>query len=93
VATSLSAKIKFTWENNSGTGEAQPTDKVMVVATNPAKRAAAYITEGAMRAAKSELLAVPPSWAGDEVHTYLAFISEDGTAVATSAYCGSITVV
>ena len=93
VATAVPSKIKFTWENNSGIGEAQPTDTVMVVAINPAKREAAYITEGAQRSAESELLSVSPFWAGDEVHTYLAFISEDDREVATSIYCGSITAV
>ena len=88
-----SGKIKFSWTDNSSMGEAQPTDKVMVVAINPAKREAAFITEGAPRAAKSELLAVSPFWTGDEVHTYLAFISEDGREVATSIYCGAVTVV
>jgi len=93
LSSALPSKIKFTWENNNGSGEAQPTDKAMVVAINPAKREGAHITEGATRAAKSELLAVSPSWAGDEVHTYLAFISEDGKEVATSTYCGTVTVV
>jgi len=93
VATAQASKIKFAWENNSGAGEAQPTDRVMVVAINPAKREGLYITEGAARSAKSELLDVSPFWAGDEVHTYLAFISEDGKEVATSNYCGAVTVV
>ena len=93
VATAVSSKIKLTWENNSGIGEAQPTDKAMAVVINPAKGEAAYITEGAMRSAKSELLSVSPFWVGDEVHTYLTFISEDGREVATSNYCGAITVV
>jgi len=88
-----SGKIKFSWTNNSTIGEAQPTDNAMVLAINPAKGAAAYITQGAPRSAKSEMLAVSSFWAGDEVHTYLAFISEDGSEVATSVYCGAVTVV
>ena len=93
VATAQSSKIKFAWENNSGVGKAQPTDKVMVVAINPAKGEAVYITEGAPRSAKSELLAVSPFWAGDEVHTYLTFISENDKEVASSNYCGAVTVI
>jgi len=94
-ATSVVApigKIKLTWENNSGTGDAQPTDKAIVVAINPAKGEAAYTTEGAPRSAETEELQIPPSWSGNEVHIYLAFISEDGTEVATSTYCGSVAV-
>ena len=49
---------------------------------------AAYTTQGAPRSAETEELQIPPSWSGDEGHTYLAFISEEGTEVATSTYCG-----
>jgi len=89
----LTGKIKLTWKNNSGTGEAQPTDKAIVVAINPAKGEAAYTIQGAPRSAETEELAIPSYWSGDEVHTYLAFISEEGTEVATSTYCGSVAVV
>ena len=74
-------------------GEAQATDKSMVVAINPTKGEAAYITDGAPRSAGQEDLTVSPFWAGDEVEVYLAFISENGKDVATSAYCGSVTVI
>jgi len=93
TAAAVPGKIKLTWEDNSGIGEAKPTDKALVVAINPEKGEAAYITDGAPRSAKSEELLVSPYWAGDEVEVYLGFISEDGKDVATSAYCGSVTVV
>ena len=93
AAAAATGKIKLTWDDNSGIGEAQPTDKSMAVAINPAKGEAAYITDGATRSAAQEDLLVSPFWAGDEVEVYLAFISENGKDVATSAYCGSVTVV
>jgi ATP-binding cassette subfamily B protein len=61
--------------------------------SNPAKGEATYLTDGAPRSAAQEDLIVSPFWAGDEVEVYLAFISENGKDVATSAYCGSVTVV
>jgi hypothetical protein len=93
AATAVTGKIKLTWEDNSGIGEAQPTDKSMAVAINPTKGEAAYITDGAPRSAAQEDLTVSPFWAGDEVEVYLAFISENSKDIATSAYCGTVTVV
>jgi hypothetical protein len=93
TATPVAGKVKLTWEDNSGIGEAQPTDKAIAVAINPAKGEAAYITDGAQRATGLENLVVSPYWTGDEVEVYLAFISENGKDVATSAYLGSVTVV
>jgi hypothetical protein len=93
TAVAATGKIKLTWEDNTGIGEAKGTDKSMAVAINQTKGEAAYITDGAARSASTEQLAVSPFWAGDEVEVYLAFISEDGKDVATSAYCGSVTVI
>jgi len=93
TAAPVTGKIKLTWEDNTGIGEAQPTDKAMAVAINPSKGEAAYITDGAPRSAATENLLVSPYWTGDEVEVYLAFISENGKDVATSAYLGSVTVV
>ena len=94
VTTSvLVGKIELFWNNNSGTGNAQASDKALIVAINPAKGESAYITDGASRASGREELVMPPSWQGDEVKVYLAFISEDGKEVATSVYCGVVTVL
>jgi len=92
-ATAVAGKINFTWEDNSGIGEAKTTDKVMVVAINPAKREATYITDGALRSSRSEGLLVSPYWVDDEVEVYLTFISENGKDVATSVYCGRVRIV
>jgi len=93
TAEEAPGKISLTWENNSGIGEAKPTDKSLVVAINPVKGEAAYLTDGAPRADQAEELLVSPYWAGDEVEVYMAFISENGKDVATSVYCGSVTVI
>jgi len=93
TATPAAGKIKLAWEDNSGIGEAQPTDKALVVAINPEKSEAAYITDGAPRSTKKEDLLVSPYWVGDDVEVYLGFISENGKDVASSSYLGTVTVV
>lgn len=91
TAEALPEKIKVTWEDNSGNGNATPHDKSLMVAMNPAKGEAAYLTDGAQRSEKSEKLPLPSSWKGDKVEVYLAFISKNEKQVATSVYLGSIT--
>jgi hypothetical protein len=93
TATPVAGKIKLTWEDNSGIGEAQPTDKALAVGINPAKGEAAYITDGAQRATGFENLMVSPYWTGDTVEVYLGFITENGKDVASSVYCGTVTVL
>jgi hypothetical protein len=93
TATATAGRINLAWADNTGIGEAQPTDKAMAVAINPEKNEAAYITDGALRSARSEELLVSPYWAGDEVEVYLAFISENGKDVASSVHLGTVTVV
>ena len=93
TATPVAGKIKLAWADNSGIGEAKPTDKAIAVAINQAKGEAAYITEGAPRSSENEDLMVSPYWSGDEVVVYLAFISENGKDVASSEYLGPVTVL
>ena len=93
TAQAATGRIVFSWDDNSGIGEAQPTDKAMLVALNPAKGEAAYTTDGAPRSACLEHFGVSPFWSGDEVEVYLAFITEDGKDVANSAYLGTVTII
>lgn len=83
--------IDFTWTDNSGSG-AEPTDKALLLAYNPSKGYAVYDTSGEERSSGSQTLTVPSDFSGDEVITFLGFISEDGKSVSNSAYVGTVTV-
>ena len=84
--------ITIMWDDNSGISNAKATDKALVAIVNPTKGEAVCDTAGAERMSCSHNLILPADWAGDEVHIYLGFISEDGKEVANSMYLGSITV-
>lgn len=88
-----SGKIEIFWDDNSGIGNAQTTDKAMIVAINPAKEESVFITEGSPRTSGNAEIAVSPYWVGDEVEVYLSFISEDKKSIATSTYCGSVVII
>jgi len=92
AASSVTGSVDFIWSDNSNVGNAQPTDKVMVLAYNKSKDVAIFITDGAVRTAEAQSLTVPNDFSGDSVECFIAFISEDGLSVANSKYVGSVTV-
>lgn len=77
-------KATFTWTDNSNTGNAVATDKVMVLAYNKDRQETVYNTAAATRADGTAELVLPASWADDALAVYLAFYSEDGQRVSNS---------
>lgn len=93
VAANLTdGKIQFTWENNSGIGNARQTDKAIVAVINLGKGEAVTGAEGAERSAETYTIAIPAGWTGDEIDVYLGFISKDGKEASNSTYVGCVTV-
>lgn len=84
--------VTFAWEDNSGIGSAKQTDKALLVVANPAKSEAVFDTAGAERTEITQDIIVPADWIGEEVETYMGFISEDNKEVANSVYLGTITI-
>ena len=83
-------KIGFTWTANGGQGKARKSDKAILVAYLP-ERSECIFTTTADRELGTAVLDVP-SFAGREVHTWLAFVSEEGGDISTSIYTGKIAV-
>jgi hypothetical protein len=93
VATPTGAgTITFDWEDNSGVGNAKQTDKALIAVINSTKSEAVYDTVGAERMEVTQDIIVPADWVGEDVETFLGFISEDHKEVANSMYLGTITV-
>jgi hypothetical protein len=84
-------KIGFSWTDNSGIGQAQGSDKAIVVAYLPDRNECIYMTKAADRRSGAAVLDVP-SFSGKEVHTWLAFVTEKGREVSPSVYTGKLTV-
>ena len=85
-------QVTFNWDDNSLDGNANTTDKSMVLAYNPSKKESIYILDGAIRSATSQILTLPTSYTGDTVELFMAFVSIDGKIVSNSVYLGSGTV-
>lgn len=92
AVSSSGGLVEFTWDDNTGSGNAQATDKALLVVYNPAKDESIYDSAGAVRSATSQNLGMPASYVGDDVEVFIGFLSEDGKEVANSVYIGSVTV-
>ena len=70
--------MTFTWTDNSGAGDAQPTDVAMPLVYSKDKRVAVYDMQAATREDGTAELTLPEGWDGDALAIYLAFRSADG---------------
>ena len=91
AVNSNGGNVNFTWTNNAGTGKAAANDKSILVVYCPGKQQCIYTTTGPDRSAGTGGLPVA-SFVGEQVETYIGFISEDGKNIASSVFTGSITV-
>ncbi|WP_026776119.1 DUF6266 family protein [Polaribacter sp. Hel_I_88] len=92
VDLSIANQVTFDWDDNSADGNANATDKAMVLAYNVSKKESIYILDGAQRSATSQVLSLPASYTGENVELFMAFVSVDGKIVSNSVYLGSGTV-
>jgi hypothetical protein len=92
ASSATAGNVSFTWDDNSGDGNAKATDTALLLVYNPTKKEAIFITEGVVRTAESQNLAVPDSYSGDTVHAFMGFITADGKEISNSKYVGSLIV-
>lgn len=82
-------QVTFNWDDNSTDGNANATDKAMVLVYNPSKKESISILDGAERTVGSQVVTIPNTYAGDNVRLFMAFVSADGSQVSNSVYLGS----
>jgi len=91
ASSALAGLVSFEWDDNSGDGNAQTTDKALLLVYNPTKNEAVTVLDGATRVTGSQEVTVPNNYTGDTVECFIAFISEGGE-VANSKFVGSVVV-
>lgn len=82
-------EVTFNWDDNSAEGNANTTDKSMLLIYNPSKKESISLLDGADRTVGSQIVPIPTTYAGDTVELFMAFIAEDGSQVSDSTYLGS----
>ena len=90
--TGSGGKVTISWKDNSGIGNAKPTDKLLLALINPVKNE--VITRYDETERSEEEFAVDlPHWTGDKIHIYMAFAAEDGKDVSDSICYSNILIV
>ncbi|WP_412560609.1 DUF6266 family protein [Winogradskyella sp. MIT101101] len=82
-------EVTFGWDDNSAEGNANTTDKAMLMVYNPSKKESISLLDGADRTVGSQIVSIPTTYAGDTVELFMAFITADGSQVSNSIYLGS----
>lgn len=77
-------KIVFGWTDNSGEGNAESTDVVMILVYNKEKGTTVYNTNAGFRGDGSASIPTPEDWQKDSLVTYLSFMSANGEEVSNS---------
>lgn len=92
AATSAASKVNVTWQDNSASGTAKPTDKAILLVYNPEKSQYVFTTNGDDRSSLADSLDLPGDFVGDTVHVWIAFISADKKTVSTSLYISEVVI-
>ena len=85
-------EVKYSWDDNSGQGQASATDVLLVVIYAPSTNLYFYTFAAAQRSANSATIILPTFFNGVEVQSWIAFTSSDEKLYSTSVYMGAITV-
>lgn len=91
AAAGANSMVNFSWTDNSGSATAMGTDQVYVVLYCEATKQSVISATGSLRSEEATSINVS-QFAGQTVETWLFFISEDDTYVATSIHTGSVIV-
>lgn len=86
-----SGTIKWDWQDNSGDTLADAADNAVLISYCPETAQAILNMQGPRRDTKSGALNVA-NFTGKTVHTWISFVSGDGTEFATSIYTGEVVV-
>lgn len=91
VSSPAAETVTFKWNTRDVAGAVKPTDKAILVAYCEAYNVSAFTIQGPDRSTGTGSLEMP-EYSGQEVHTWLAFISADGQTVFDSSYTGVVKI-
>lgn len=84
--------ITITWTNNSGIGDAEATDQLVVAVYEPTSKTTSFSLNAGTRAQGTGTLALPAFLSGLKVHVWATLASADEKKYATSEYLGEVLV-
>ena len=93
LAAAANQVLDLGWVDNSGQGNADPLDQLVVVVYAPATHLYQTFEFVGTREETAVQLTLPAFMAGQEVQTWATFVTEDGKLAAISSYLGAVTVL
>lgn len=80
-------KLNFTWLDNSGKGNAEVDDKVLIAVYNTIKKRSVYQMNVAKRADGVASIKLPEDWNDDVLMTFVSLCTADESEVSNSIGC------
>ena len=87
-----SGNITVTYADNTGRGDAEATDEVMLLLYSEPLNQVAFTTNAAIRSARMATIEVPANWSGTgKIHCYMAMRRPSTKECSKSIYIGNFT--
>lgn len=93
ASVSTAGEIDFNWTDNSGPNLASADDLVVILVYNPSTKEYVFFENAALRADAQITLAMPASFSGAVVHSWMTYFAADRKSVSTSVYLGTVTII
>lgn len=93
AASEVAATINFSWDNNLWDFGAKASDKVILVAYSELLNKAISVIGAATRDAGSYDLALPSSFSGQQVQTYIGFCNENQSEFSNGEFLDVVAVL
>lgn len=84
--------VDLAWTDNSGQGDAETTDKLVVVLYEPTSKTTVHALNAAQRSQGTANVTVPAFLSGLTVQVWATFAATDDKLYATSQYLGSVVI-
>jgi len=84
--------VDLSWTDNSGQGDAEATDKLVVVLYEPTSKTTVYALDAAPRDQGAANVLIEAFLTGLTVHVWATFASTDDKLYATSQYLGTVVI-
>jgi len=92
VVSTNPGQVEFSWQDNSEESTATANDATLIVIFNPAKQRVVTMIGSGTHSTGNQVVAIPASFAGDEVQCYIAFQNANQSVLSNSVYAGPVVV-
>lgn len=92
VAAGTGQSVDITWTDNSGQGDAETTDKLVVVLYEATSKTTVHALNAGSRSQGASNVIVPAFLTGLTVQVWASFASTDDKLYATSQYLGTVVI-